>query len=210
MLSGATLSACATAGTAVLRMVVSIDSMKNPTATSQGSSRLAVSLGGLSLAAGKGGIDDDLCLGDQSAQVRGVAKTLGVNFINVFGPGWPSREPTAARDHFHAADGRIVAGCVSQNRIDRVAGKLLAANLLPIEFCELLFLLRGRGSIDPCGEELAQFLPHDGVLLAGIAPGAGRNFRRQQGRYQAILVGGPDAAVDPAEGGAGAFLSAET
>jgi hypothetical protein len=39
MLSGATLSASAIAGTAVLRMVVSSDSMKNATATSQGKSR---------------------------------------------------------------------------------------------------------------------------------------------------------------------------
>src|SRR5580658_3432341 len=42
MLSGATPSASAIAGTAVLRMVVSSDSMKNATATSHGSSlRLA-------------------------------------------------------------------------------------------------------------------------------------------------------------------------
>src|SRR5258706_4819717 len=40
MLSGATLSADAIAGTAVFRMVVSNDSMKNATATSQGSNRL--------------------------------------------------------------------------------------------------------------------------------------------------------------------------
>ncbi len=44
MLSGGTLSACAMAGTAVFRMVVSNDSMKKPTATSHGSNRLAVSL----------------------------------------------------------------------------------------------------------------------------------------------------------------------
>jgi hypothetical protein len=35
------------AGTAVFRMVVSSDSMKNPTATSQGSNRLAVALGAM-------------------------------------------------------------------------------------------------------------------------------------------------------------------
>ena len=40
MLSGATLSASAMAGTAVFRMVVSSDSMKNATATSHGNSRL--------------------------------------------------------------------------------------------------------------------------------------------------------------------------
>ena len=40
MLSGATLSAAAMVGTAVFRIVVSSDSMKNATATSHGNSRL--------------------------------------------------------------------------------------------------------------------------------------------------------------------------
>jgi len=40
MLRGATLSASEMAGTAVFRMVVSRDSMKNATATSHGKSRL--------------------------------------------------------------------------------------------------------------------------------------------------------------------------
>jgi xanthine/uracil permease len=39
MLSGATLSAAAMAGTAVLRIVVSSDSMKNATATNHGTKR---------------------------------------------------------------------------------------------------------------------------------------------------------------------------
>src|SRR5580704_17423596 len=43
MLSGAIRRAAATVGTAVLRMVVSSDSMKNATATSQGTTRLTAS-----------------------------------------------------------------------------------------------------------------------------------------------------------------------
>jgi hypothetical protein len=54
MLSGGTASAWAMAGTAVFKMVVSRDSMKNPTATNQGNSRLAVALGGMLSAIGKG------------------------------------------------------------------------------------------------------------------------------------------------------------
>ena len=49
MSSGGTLSDCAIAGTAVFNIVVSSDSMKKPTATSQGRSRLAASLGGASI-----------------------------------------------------------------------------------------------------------------------------------------------------------------
>ncbi len=46
MLSGATWSAAAIVGTAVLRIVVSSDSMKNATAISQGTSRLLESASG--------------------------------------------------------------------------------------------------------------------------------------------------------------------
>src|SRR5271170_6104806 len=46
MLSGATTSALAIAGTAVFRMVVSSDSMKKATATSQGNNRFTDSAGG--------------------------------------------------------------------------------------------------------------------------------------------------------------------
>src|ERR1700684_3262953 len=45
MLSGETPRAAEMAGTAVLRIVVSSDSMKNATATSQGKRRLAASVG---------------------------------------------------------------------------------------------------------------------------------------------------------------------
>ncbi len=58
MLSGATWSASAMVGTAVLRMVVSSDSMKNATATSHGRIRFTAALwlpwdGGASLICGR-------------------------------------------------------------------------------------------------------------------------------------------------------------
>jgi hypothetical protein len=53
MLNGGTLSACAIAGTAVFKMVVSKDSMKNPTATNQGSNRLAVAVSAMLSVAAK-------------------------------------------------------------------------------------------------------------------------------------------------------------
>src|ERR1041385_408052 len=56
MLSGATESAFATAGTAVFRIVVSSDSMKNATATSHGNNRFTESRG----AAGGAGTALDL------------------------------------------------------------------------------------------------------------------------------------------------------
>ncbi len=55
MLSGGTFNASAMAGTAVFRIVVSRDSMKNPMATSHGSSRLAVPVSAVSLRGCKAG-----------------------------------------------------------------------------------------------------------------------------------------------------------
>src|ERR1700731_3897845 len=104
MLSGCTSSACAMAGTAVLRIVVSNDSMKKPTATNHGSRRLAVSLrtilsrackrspaalgacphhGSGRLLSRERRVDDLLCLGDQPVQMAGVVKALGVDLVDV-------------------------------------------------------------------------------------------------------------------------------
>src|SRR5450755_4634769 len=97
MLRGGTLSACAMAGTAVFRIVVSSDSMKNPTATSHGTSRLAVSLKGFSLlGAGKRPIHDELSFGDQPAQMGLVVKAFGVNLVNILRSRGPCREPAGA------------------------------------------------------------------------------------------------------------------
>src|ERR1700722_11264734 len=102
MLRGATLRACAIAGTAVFRIVVSSDSMKNPTATSQGKRRLAVAVsvklsraGKDSIAesgAGQRRIHDALRLGNQPVQMCGIVKTLGVDLVDVFRAGWPRGE----------------------------------------------------------------------------------------------------------------------
>src|ERR1700736_3514721 len=102
MLSGGTFSASATAGAAVLRIVVSNDSMKKPTATNHGSRRLAVALGAIGSRASKkddGGlgaresrVHDLLRVGDQLVQMRRVAKTLGIDLVDILGPRRPRGE----------------------------------------------------------------------------------------------------------------------
>src|ERR1700722_6219364 len=156
MLSGCTLSACAMAGTAVLRIVVSNDSMKKPTAISHGSRRLAVSLRTIfsrdckRLLAGSGArerrIDDVLRLGDQFVQVVLVVEALGIDLVDIFSPRGPPGEPTAARDDLDAADGCRIARRVGQNCIDGLAGEFRDPHLSGVELAEPLFLFRiGRG-----------------------------------------------------------------
>src|SRR6267142_3661212 len=153
MLSGGTLSACAMAGTAVFRIVVSNDSMKKPTATSHGRRRLAVWLKvtvsrackAIERSASVGyerRVHDVLRLGDQPVQMPGAMKALGVDLVNIFGSRRPRGEPTAARGDLDAPDGRIVAGRRSQDLIDGLAGELRDPHLLPVELAELLLLLR--------------------------------------------------------------------
>src|SRR5882757_1416288 len=209
MLSGGTLSACAMAGTAVFRIVVSNDSMKKPTATSHGSSRLAVSLGVLvsracktlewRLGARERRIHDALSLGNQPVQMAGVVKALGVDFVNILGSRRPRREPTAGRGDLDTADGCIIAGCGGENLIDRLAGELGDPHLRTVEPAELFLLLRICRGVDTIGEYRPQFLRQGTVRIAGIPSGARRDLRRQQRRHQAILVGGPHAAVETAE-----------
>src|ERR1700679_3252485 len=146
MLSGCTLSACAMAGTAVLRIVVSNDSMKKPTAISHGSRRLAVSVRTIlsrdckRLRAGSGArerrIDDVLRLGDQFVQVALIVKALGIDLVDIFGSRRPRGEPTAARDDLDAADGCGVARRVGQNRLDGLAGELRDPHLSGVELAE--------------------------------------------------------------------------
>src|ERR1700755_3323196 len=109
MLSGGTLSDCAMAGTAVFKIVVSRDSMKNPTATSHGSRRLAVALAASASGSGKRGVYDALSLRDEAAQMSIVAEALGVNLVDVFRYGLTGRNPAAVCCDFHPADRGMVA-----------------------------------------------------------------------------------------------------
>src|ERR1700677_1617563 len=112
MSSGGTCSECAIAGTAVFSIVVSSDSMKKPTATSQGRSRFAAALGGASIGCcasvgccagmgccagverlGQSGVHNALGFLKECAQVLRVAKALGVDLVNILGARWARREP---------------------------------------------------------------------------------------------------------------------
>ncbi len=137
-------------------------------------------------------------------------KAFGVDLVNIFGSGGTRREPAAARGYFHPADGRVVAGRFRQYLVDRLAGKLGDADLLPTQLAKLCLLRRRGGRIDAIGKRGAEFLRQRLVVRAGISPGMGGDFRRQQRRDDTVLVGGPHAAVDSAERRTGAFLAAET
>src|SRR3954466_8925042 len=78
MLSGATPSAAAMAGTAVFRMVVSSDSMKNATATSHGRSRLGEEGRTASRPPGRGGPPSSVLGGHAGGDRRRPTSALAV------------------------------------------------------------------------------------------------------------------------------------
>ena len=92
----------------------------------------------------------------------------------------------------------------------RIAGQLGDADLRAVELGELLLLLRGCGRLHAIGERLAQLARQRAIGLSRIAAGARRDFRRQQRRDDAVLVGGPGAAVPAQERCARALLAAES
>src|SRR5882757_644243 len=177
MLSGGTFSACAMVGTAVFRIVVSSASMKKPMATSQGSSRLAVSLGTGSLLRERG-IHDGLRIGQETLQMRFVAKTLGVDLVDILGARRTRREPAAFRGDFDAADGCVVARRVRQHLVDFFAHKFRGPNLCAVEQPEFFLLRRGCRRIDSIGEGFTEFAREFAVGLPGIAAGLRGNLGR--------------------------------
>src|SRR6204780_3784697 len=141
--------------------------------------------------------------------MRFVMKAFSVDFVDVFRSGRTRRKPAAARSDFNAADGRVIAGRLGQDLFDRFPGNLRYANLLPVKFAELGFLLRGSRGVDSIGKRRAQFLRERAILLTGISSGARGDFRRQQCRYDAVLIRGPRLSVDTAERSTGAFFAAK-
>src|SRR5271169_3548536 len=100
MLSGATLSAAAIVGTAVLRMVVSSDSMKNATATSHGSRRRLVS-------ARAGGGDGD---------------TIGLAGLTWLGPAGAGLRALEWRDSLWPAGPRMQGEALDDSAVARAPG----------------------------------------------------------------------------------------
>ena len=79
-----------------------------------------------------------------------------------------------------------------------------------VSFASSFFCAGVARRVDALEQRLAELARELAIRLAGIAPGARRDLRRQQRRDDAVLVGGPHAAVLAQERRARALLAAET
>ena len=59
-----------------------------------------------------------------------AAKTLGVDFINIFSTRWAGGEPGVFRDDFYATDGSAVARGFAENTENFLTGQLSPVQLL--------------------------------------------------------------------------------
>src|SRR5450631_2915002 len=157
MLSGATPSACAIAGTAVFRMVVSSDSMKNATATSHGSSRfVAAPVAGSRSGTGDGCIHDHLRFAEDPPQVIAAAETLAIDLVYVLGARGAGCEPAARADDLDAAERCADRWRLVQNGRDGIARQLADPDFLGRELRQFAFLRRRGRCLDAVGVHLAE------------------------------------------------------
>ena len=83
-------------------------------------------------------------------------EALRVHLVDVLGAGWSRGEPRVLRDHLDAADRRAVAGRSRQHVEDRLAGKLIRADLLGGQPPERRLLRRRGRDVDPPVDRVAE------------------------------------------------------
>src|SRR5204863_7382985 len=104
-------------------------------------------------------------------QVLLVAKTFGVDLIDVFGARGPRREPAVVGNHLDAAERLAVAGGGAEGGADRFAGEFGDAELVGRQRLQQVPLPGVGRRVDPLIERHAEFTCEAVEDLAGIALG---------------------------------------
>ena len=88
--------------------------------------------------------------------MRGVARTLRIDFVDVLGTGGARGKPAMLCGYLDAADRRAVARRGIAHTDDRLAGEFGLLDPLRRELREHLLLRRRRARVDAIGEDLAE------------------------------------------------------
>src|SRR5690606_35832568 len=154
-------------------------------------------------------VDDSLRLGKDRLQVAAAFEAFAVDLVDVLGTGRSCGEPAVVGDHLDTANRRVVAGRLVEHLADGRARQRVGPQLAGLEFCQPLLLgLVGRG-LDAAEEGPSKLCAQATIVLRGIVAVARREFRGEQRRYDAVLVGRPHRAVAAQEARTGAFLAAQ-
>ena len=143
-------------------------------------------------------------------EVLGPLERLGVDLVDVLGARRAGGEPRRLGGHLEAADRRVVARrpwsdlAVIGSPASSVAVTAEASSLASLAFCSRLAGASTRAYAGaPCSRGQL------GVQLARRLAGHRLDLAGQQGEQDAVLVGGPGAAVEGEERCAGRLLAAE-
>ncbi len=98
----------------------------------------------IDLQSGDSSVDERLRFGLDLLEVRVALEAFRVNFVDIFGPAWPCREPAFVRGHLQATDRRVITRRLGQDGGDPVARKSRspspgsASSLPSLLFCSLV------------------------------------------------------------------------
>src|SRR3569832_1983508 len=152
--------------------------------------------------------DDGLGLDLDAMQMIRAKEAFRIDLVDLLGAGRTRRETPVLGNHLEAADRRAVARRLGEEGQDGFAGQFGRLLLPRRELGKLLLLRRRRRRLDAIVDRRADLARQVAVEFAGIAPRAGSDLRRQQGRHLAVLVRCPVSAVLPVVRGACALFFA--
>src|SRR5665213_830013 len=130
-----------------------------------------------------------------------------VDLVDALGAGRPCGKPAAGGDDLDPADARAIAGRFGQHRINFLTGERGTLDLLTGELRQGLTLRRIGGRIDPFVGRVTEFLGEISINPGRVLAGPGSNLTGEQRERDAILVGGPYAAVAAQQRGTRALLA---
>ena len=154
------------------------------------------------------GVDHCLRGAKNRVEMGGALEALRIDLVDVFRARRTGGEPAVPGDDLQAANRRIVPrrprelrtiGSPASSVAVTASGESLASGLL----------LRSRRRVAPAVIRCPQFTRQGLIALAGIPPGACRQFGSKQAEDQSVLVRRPDRAVTPEKTCTRALFSSE-
>src|SRR5262245_4729925 len=124
-----------------------------------------------------------------------------VDLVDVFGAGWPRREPSARGHDLQPADWSVVAGSRRQRGGDPLAGQRVFLHVVCRELSQPRLLLGRGGRVDARVVRRAELRRQTRAVPAGSLAGARGIPGGRQAHDRAVFVGGPAGPAVPQEAG---------
>jgi hypothetical protein len=140
-------------------------------------------------------LDDRLGFHLDAMQMFLAKEAFHVYLVYVFGPRRSRREPAALRTDLQPTYRCIVPGGPRKYAFYLLTGQNGRGNLIRRESCEGVFLISSRRRLYPVVHRFAELRSKILVYLPGVSSHPRRDFRREQGRDNTILVSRPNSTI---------------